>query len=66
MIEVMVVLMELLLALELVQSRAHPTCGGGHGIVCTCPPFLLGRFEPPTIFFKRRGLDQGILLGRRG
>ena len=39
MIEVMVVLMELLLALELVQSRAHPTCGGGHG---KCAPLSAG------------------------
>ena len=53
MIEVMVVLMELLLALELVQSRAHPTCGGGHGVVCT--PFCWGRGGEPSTKFCKRG-----------
>ena len=42
-IEVMVVLMVLLLALKLVQSGVHHTCGGDHDIVCTPPhPFIPG------------------------
>ena len=36
----MVVLKMLLLALKLVQSGAHHTCGGGHDLVCTLPPLL--------------------------
>ena len=57
MIEVMVVLMELLLVLELVQSRAHPTCGGGHGIVCT--PFCWGRGGVNLLpNFVKEALDQ--------
>ena len=58
----MVVLTVLLLALKLVQGGVHHTCGGGHDIVCTCPPPLSagGGFEPPTKFFKRRGFDQGF------
>ena len=34
-IEIMVVLMVLLLALKLVQTSVHHTCGGSHDIVCT-------------------------------
>ena len=53
-IEVMVVLM-VLLALKLVQSGVHHTCGGGDDIVCTPTPYSAGGrgVEPPIKFFKR-------------
>ena len=47
-IEVMVVLMELLLALKLVEGGVHYTCGGVHDIVCS--PHFNG---PPNKFFER-------------
>ena len=47
-IEVMVVLMELLLALKLVEGGVHYTCGGVHDIVCS------SHFNgPPNKFFER-------------
>ena len=69
-IEVIIVLMVLLLALKLVPSGVHHTCGGGHDIVCT--PLLLGgslSLLPNSL--KGGGLDQisifrGGLLGKRG
>ena len=66
-IEVMVVLKMLLLALKLVQSGVHHTCGGGHDIVCTLPtllkllPNFLKRGE-----LGRTSIFRGGLLGKRG
>ena len=65
-IEVMVVLM-VLLALKLVQSGVHHTCGGGHDIVCTPPPHILlgaGGLNLLSNFLKG-GLDQ-ISIFREG
>ena len=63
----MVVLMVLLLALKLVQGGVHHTCGGGHDIVCTCPPpFLLGGdLNLLPNFLKGGGLTRGF-AGKKG
>ena len=68
-IEVMVVLMMLLLALKLVSSGVHHTCGGSHDIFCT--PVSAGGLNLLPGFLKGGGLDQISvfrrgLLGKRG
>ena len=51
--EAMVVLMMLLLALKLVSSGVHHTCGGSHDILCT--PVSVRGVELPIRFLKRWG-----------
>ena len=76
-IEVMVVLMMLLLALKLVSSSVHHTCGRSHDILCT-PVSVGGGVEPPIRFLKRWGgltgsqflegvcWERGVTFFRRG
>ena len=76
-IEIMVVLMVLLLALKLVQTSVHHTCGGSHDIVCTLSSsfcWARGRGLNLLLNFLKRGcgltgfqiLERVSLEGDRG